>query len=402
MDTSQGSTGPIRRSRRRAAVNHSIISRPHTQSGRNVTDVTTAANVTAAAVVAAPNFPSTKDIAAELLSQMIAKGIAIQQPTLGSTNASSDQTMPHSSQQRQSGLVTDPIAVMAGQDNLPINAPAAAVGSAFSTTPAAAAGSALQTATGPQTGSSTYDNSIQSPINHVVNSLTGIASVPKSYSSISRPLDVHIDAKVKAKIMSHEFIEFGSLLSTSSHPDQFRIQLNGDNISLVPNTKTFQIKSIEQWVQAFHVFVSVYIQAHPSKTVNLMKYADTIQTLARRSGFAAAMFYDTNFRKWLQVNSVMPWDELNNELYMHALGIGLRSSQKGNAQQSFPGNKPNKFPKGKCWDFLKTGSCSRGAQCKFTHTCPKCGGQHSLQQCKKNDSQGAGAKPAPSQSSNKS
>lgn len=312
---------------------------------------------------------------------MLAKGIAIPQPQQHFQHAVPTNTTTHTS------------------SHIPSSQPAQG------TTYTVSSRSTIPSTSQPSTsGPSASPYNIQSPIHHALDNITGTSSAylpaPNSYSSISRPLDLHVDAKMKAKIMSHEFIEFGSLLSTSSHPDQFRIQVNGDNLSLVPNSKPFQIKSIEQWLQAFHVFVSVFVQAHPSKTISLMKYADTIQTLARRSGFAAAMFYDSNFRKWLQVNPIMPWDELNNELYMHALGIGLRANNK-NTQQPFPASKPNRFPKGKCWDFLKTGVCTRGADCKFIHSCSKCGGQHSSLKCKETDSSVGGSKPSPSQAINK-
>lgn len=63
----------------------------------DVTSAPTEGTVTAAAVVAAPNFPSTKDIAEELLTQMLAKGIAIPQPQQHFQHAVPTNTTTHTS-----------------------------------------------------------------------------------------------------------------------------------------------------------------------------------------------------------------------------------------------------------------------------------------------------------------
>ncbi|XP_021356425.1 uncharacterized protein LOC110452313 [Mizuhopecten yessoensis] len=412
MDTGQGSMGPIRRSRRRAAINHRVVSTRRRQNPSGVepalpTQTEGEQTQNDAAVRPAPAFPSTSDIAAEVLRLMMEKGVTftpqgpqpsnMTAPTMPlPTHSGTTAGLEQSSSTNQSQATNMP----ASWVTLPHSA-TAAFAQQSSTRPLQPSVLATPTAsnlptrqllpsTSLQTTPPVLDPySLQSPIQNAVAGFTGTDTClphTPAYSSISRPLDVHLDSKIKAKIMCNEFVEFGALLSTKSHPDQFQLQVQGNNLSLVPNTKKIQIKTTEQWVQAFHIFVSVYVQAHPTQTVSLLKYADTIQTLSRRSGFAAAMFYDNNFRKWLQVNQAMPWDELNNELYMQALGIGLKSVQKASqhtAQQPFPANNPNMFQKGKCWDFLKTGICSRGSNCKFLHACSKCGGQHGPQQCRK-------------------
>ena len=60
----------------------------------------------------------------------------------------------------------------------------------------------------------------------------------------------------------------------------------------------FRFESIAHWLSAFHIFVSIYTEKYPNEAGTLMKYAYTIQTLARRSCDVAAFIYDRIFREW--------------------------------------------------------------------------------------------------------
>jgi hypothetical protein len=62
-----------------------------------------------------------------------------------------------------------------------------------------------------------------------------------------------------------------------------------------PPAYRFDNKS--HWLSAFHIFVSIYSEKYPTETGFLMKYANIIQTLARRSSDVAAYIYDRTYRK---------------------------------------------------------------------------------------------------------
>jgi hypothetical protein len=54
---------------------------------------------------------------------------------------------------------------------------------------------------------------------------------------------------------------------------------------------TYGFENISHWLSAFHIFVSIYSEKYPKETGSLMKYADIIQNLARRSCDVAAYIY---------------------------------------------------------------------------------------------------------------
>ena len=79
---------------------------------------------------------------------------------------------------------------------------------------------------------------------------------------------------------------------------------------------TYRFENISHWLSAFHIFVSIYSEKYPKETGSLMKYADIIQNLARRSCDVAAYIYDRTYREWREHDyESLPWDQVNNELY---------------------------------------------------------------------------------------
>jgi hypothetical protein len=75
-----------------------------------------------------------------------------------------------------------------------------------------------------------------------------------------------------------------------------------------PPAYRFDNKS--HWLSAFHIFVSIYSEKYPTETGFLMKYANIIQTLARRSCDVAAYIYDRTYREWREHDyESLPWDQ---------------------------------------------------------------------------------------------
>ncbi|XP_021341684.1 uncharacterized protein LOC110442413 [Mizuhopecten yessoensis] len=335
-------------------------------------------------MAANPNtvLPSTQEIVKELFNLMKAEGYMVQAPvvpTLPTTTTGAPSGLGHNSS--------------LGIQSLDIQRPG----------PAAATGSPANSATDiipPHTSghflplrsmdpltmpATTPTMNINNPLSQVLSNFTGENGFETCHS-ISRPLDMHIDTKLKAKILAGEYIDFGLLLQKSSDSDHFKIQFHNNELALVPKQKSSQIKSVEQWLSAFHIFVSIYVQSHPQAISALMKYADTVQTLSRRSGIAAALNYDCNFRRWHQLFPQTSWGNVHSEFYLEATAIGLRSTSRPNSfqqpfQQPFH-SKSTSWPKGVCWPFNKSGSCRKGPRCKFPHVCSNCGGGHSFRQCK--------------------
>ena len=132
------------------------------------------------------------------------------------------------------------------------------------------------------------------------------------------PIDLHIDDKIKSRVHNNSFINFGALLFDSRRND-----VTDDQATLASKQKPVpKIHTMDQWFEAFHIYVAIYTNVHTYQTSALMKYANIVQGIARRSGVVAAMFYDENFRKWHQHRPSLQWGVMNNELFLQASAMG--------------------------------------------------------------------------------
>ena len=174
--------------------------------------------------------------------------------------------------------------------------------------------------------------SAQPALANVIADMTGEREASAAFSSPAMPVDLHIDIKLRAKIHGNGYVDFGGLLSRRNETtEQYQLQVTGDSVALVPRSRPTQITSIEQWTEAFHVYVAVYCQAHPLQTAVLMKYAAIVQGIAKRSGMTAALFYDDNFRTWQQHQPVVQWGVINSELFLQSsseMGIPVHASRR--------------------------------------------------------------------------
>lgn len=197
--------------------------------------------------------------------------------------------------------------------------------------------------------------------------------------SIARPLALGVEEKTKGKIWANQFVEFHSLFQ-NNETDKLELVDNGSGVLTCKRSKSGSIKTVDKWFEAFHVFVAIYTARLPAEAPLLMKYADTIQRLGKQAGDAAALFYDKQFRLWREDQpELLPWDQVNNELFNQALAMGLYKSKPkpNNAFQS----KTKGSNKRHCFRFNNyNGQCGR-PNCPFPHTCQKCNGPHSKKQC---------------------
>ena len=232
--------------------------------------------------------------------------------------------------------------------------------------------------------------SAQPALANVIATMTGEQEHNAAFSSIAMPVDLHIDSKLRAKIQGNGYVDFGGLSHRNQTTEQYQLQVTGDSVALVPRSRPTKITSIEQWTESFHVYVAVYCQAHPLQTAALMKYAATVQGIAKRSGMNAAMFYDDNFRTWQQHQPVVQWGVVNSELFLQSSSVMGGSGPRSNAL--FPG--PASSTTGRCWAFNRTGFCTRGKQCRYSHRCTWCGGPHHHRACQSKGQQFAKYPPA--------
>lgn len=206
-----------------------------------------------------------------------------------------------------------------------------------------------------------------------------------SFISSAVPLAARVPERIRSKIWANEYIDFSHLLITYKDDQSYTFQLQGNEsgqqvLSMVPTYKRPTIQNIEQWTNAFQVFVSIYAQKFPNDSPALMKYGSVVRDLAAQS--ANWRFYDENFRQLRQKQHIA-WDHIHNELWLRAhhqlpkFNGATRGSQSrfrglgGRSNNSF-------FPKGFCWKFHNGTQCNG---CAFKHQCFKCGNNHPIFRC---------------------
>ncbi|KAK3090135.1 hypothetical protein FSP39_009429 [Pinctada imbricata] len=214
----------------------------------------------------------------------------------------------------------------------------------------------------------------------------------RSRISISAPLSFGIDGKTKSKIWADEFIELESLMKTNRKDGEQLKMVEKDGVVTFVKSKpsAYKFFNIAQWNTAFHKFVAIYSETRPTDCAKLMKYAVSISTLANQASLPAALAYDRTFREWRESDpDSYPWDQLNTELYQHALGSALQhkfnqtqntqSKTQSNSTGNFrikPGTSSNTNDTGYCYQYNNfKGRCNR-KPCPFPHICQFCREQH--------------------------
>ena len=168
-----------------------------------------------------------------------------------------------------------------------------------------------------------------------VSSLGGSRAV-----SMARPLDSGVYPKIKGKIWANQFIDLNVLLP-NSRQEKIELVDNGDGVLTCKKSHSGKIRTIDRWLEAFHIFVAIYVSSFPNDTPDLMRHATIVQRLSKQAGDEAALFYDENFRLWRQDNpNGLPWGSISSELQNEALAKSFSKKQN----HSFQG-KTKQIPK---------------------------------------------------------
>ena len=170
---------------------------------------------------------------------------------------------------------------------------------------------------------------VQQSVANAANSLTGLAvqaplEMPgQLFQSARLPVEARVSEKLRAKIWSNEYIDFGSPLTNPAFENQYRLTFQGADSGPVPSLclepvskpTCKKLQSVESWLNSFHVFVAIYTKKFPHEAPALMKYREIIQDLAGRGH--NWKFYDENFRFLRQAHHTsMPSDRIQGELWL--------------------------------------------------------------------------------------
>ena len=123
---------------------------------------------------------------------------------------------------------------------------------------------------------------------------------PQPLRSVCDSLGLHLPANVKAKIHKGEFVQLGSLIQppgTAPPSMSFALVQDGDKVILGQQPiRLPTIDTIEKWTSAFLIYMSVYLEVHTTRAIEMLKYIDTVRSAARQFGGYGWRTYDEQFR----------------------------------------------------------------------------------------------------------
>ena len=134
------------------------------------------------------------------------------------------------------------------------------------------------------------------------------------FASIVAALGSRVSPKLRAKIWAKEFIDFGTLLTSSPNQDRFSVCLTPSassssqpRLTLEPCQPYKKIHTFLQWLSALNTFVAIFSEKFPNETPRLMKYREIVRDISTKPG--DWYFYDEQFRYIRQsAPDQYPWD----------------------------------------------------------------------------------------------
>ena len=211
-------------------------------------------------------------------------------------------------------------------------------------------------------------------------------STSNSMNLLSGSIICQVSSKVKQKIWAGEFVELSMLLDKTDKAEQLdetysiHIDKGGDMpaLQLVPHAKKGQTLSLLQWVRAWNRFCAIVTEQTPTLGPVLAHHLETVLNLANKG--AAWRTYDEQFRKLVALAEAK-WGSAHLELYLKSHLEG-QTKERATADSSSVQKDIKDMPKGACYRYHATGTCTSGTECKYQHNCYNCMGRHPYKECK--------------------
>jgi hypothetical protein len=173
-------------------------------------------------------------------------------------------------------------------------------------------------------------------------------------TSFSDDLGTNVSQQLRDKIINVEYVELESLLS-NSHNDQSRTIVIDNNGNLNLKQKSGKkITDIGTWIDAFLIYTSIYMAAHPSSTQGLLKYMSNFKLGANGCFGLSWLSYDQQFRLKKAKNVYLAWRAVDMELWLLYMTQGQTPAT-------------DNISLGKCFTYNK-GGCGRPT-CRYLHKC---------------------------------
>ena len=210
---------------------------------------------------------------------------------------------------------------------------------------------------------------------------------------LQRPLDKNLEDK----ILRGEYIDFTLLLPDSlTQPQAPEIQLCLDDsapgssspLTMVRKRKPI-IDTFHKWLDAYTTYMLVLVAAYPRRSLELLKYQQTISCAATKFKGLSWLTYDEQFRRRAAYDLTINWGQVDLELWTVTFsGLAkqhcLLCSSPYHSQSDCPSEdtarqQPKNSPV--CFRFNRSSGCT-SSSCPFPHVCRRCrSSSHSILSC---------------------
>lgn len=221
------------------------------------------------------------------------------------------------------------------------------------------------------------------------NYLENNIDTPNPFNSVTSILGSHVSQALKDKIWNGEFVHLNKLLLQEPCTEmQNQIVFDGGVFQVKPKNKETKIANFSQWMDAFFIYASIYLEKHPLQAISLFRYMSTIKRGAA-SNNSGWLDYDVQFRLKKSVDSSLNWGSIDAELWLFYMQTVNKTQLSNQSTRRYL----------KCYAYNYEGVCQK-QYCKYLHQCISCNAYHPSINCFKNNQSSQIPKNAPARSEN--
>jgi len=206
-----------------------------------------------------------------------------------------------------------------------------------------------------------------------------------------------LEKSTEEKILRGEYIEFALLLPDSlSRPQVPELQLRFDDSSSAPSSRMTMVRkrkpiidTFHKWLDAYTTYMLVLVTAYPRRSLELLKYQQTISCAASKFKGLSWLTYDEQFRRRAASDLTINWGQVDLELWTVTFS-GLAKphcivcSSPYHSHSDCPSADPSRQQSRTgpvCFRFNRALGCT-SSSCQFPHVCRRCHSpSHSILSC---------------------
>ena len=222
-------------------------------------------------------------------------------------------------------------------------------------------------------------------------------------SGVATPLGFQraLEKSTEDKILRGEYLDLALLLPDSlSRPQAPELQLRFDDSGSGPSSRMTMVRkrkpvidTFHKWLDAYTTYMLVLVTAYPRRSLELLKYQQTISCAAAKFKGLSWLTYDEQFRRRAANDLTISWGQVDLELWTVTFS-GLAKphcvicSSPYHSHSDCPSADPSRQQSrtgSVCFRFNRSSGCS-SSSCQFPHVCRRCHSpSHSILSCPKSN-----------------